>query len=71
LIVADEFLYGPILQQVFLENPFQAGLIDLMIADAFRVNHHNRSIFTDPQTVGDSAFGVVIVLRVIKAVLLD
>jgi hypothetical protein len=71
LIAANHFLYGPVLQQVFLEDTFQAGLIDMVIADAFRVNHDDRPIFTDRQTVGNGAFCMVIVLRVIEPVLLD
>lgn len=71
LIAANEVLDGGVLQQVFLEDPFQSGLIDMVIADAFRVNHDDRPFFADPQTVGDGAFGVVIVLRVVEAMLLD
>jgi hypothetical protein len=71
LIAANHFLYGPVLQQVFLEDPFQAGLIDMVIADAFRVNHDDRPIFTNPQTVGDGAFCMVIVFGVIESVLVD
>jgi hypothetical protein len=71
LMAANQFLYGPVLQQVFLEDPFQAGLIDMVIADAFRVNHDDRTLFTDPQAVGNGTFGMVIVRRVVEAMLFD
>lgn len=71
LIMANQFLYGLILQQVLLEDSLQTDLIDMVIADAFRVNHDDWTIFTDSQTVGDSAFCMVIMLRVIEPVLFD
>ena len=60
-----------IVKQVLLKDALQGSGIDAPVFDRFRMNNYNGAVFTDRQTVGQPAGGVLRMLGIVQAMLGD
>jgi hypothetical protein len=64
--VKNILLHRPAAQDVFFVNPFQPGLVDLVIPDTFGINGQDGAKAADAQAVGQAAFDPLRVTQLVQ-----